>query len=1254
MTEFDVTTYPLQVGKNGLIVAGAGCGKTTALENLVIRLLLEGIKLPDGSRREIALREMLVVTFTEAATAELILRVRDKISAVYRQLRRSLDTETLSLELPEFVATIIKQGGPVTPQRLHRLNRQLRLALLSFDEATIATIHGFCYRMLNEFAFESGVRFDLELIGDDSELLQEVAEDFWRANFYGKNNRFAAIAAAAVKLDPEALRQIFRLTRKYPYFDYKHEVSLSIATERLEDACSRLLDYWVERDIANLLNATCNNFTRKSQLTSDRYAGLHSDNEPGERCAAALGIAAILTLLPENIRKKPKTPWPGEVTFDDNGTTPCFISELAEIADDIVAEMRTFRVAVQMEFIAKANAEKMLENKKQIQGVQSFDDLLRDMHDAVTVSPEFAEKIRRRFPVALIDEFQDTDPVQFAIFQKIFHHAESLMIMVGDPKQSIYAFRGADIYSYLQVANELPENNKSTLSRNYRSSPRLIEAVNQVFDRDNPFVNEHIQFIPAVSGKIPDKLVIIGGNVEQKPFKIWELKNDENKAMNKDVASTMARNATSLKIAEILALARQRDEAELPLARFESSADESWRPVRANDIAVLTDTKKEAMEMCRSLTRLKVPAAVQHAGNVFESEEAVNLYLALSAIASPGNMRLVKTALATPLFQFTLQDILRLEDENEAAPWQELFSRLLQVWHEHGFIQMFFRLLRSERTPLRSELSVPRKDIRCNLLSLPDGERRLTDLLHLGELIHREARRCRLGVTAVLALLRQRIQQPEEHEEYERRLETDEDAVKIMTVHKSKGLQFGLVFCPFMWNRSLENRHKKDETFFYHQPVSSGYQLRFHSGTTSSLEALRQYHREELGELIRLVYVALTRAINYCCMTWPNINNIEKTAPGYLAGNFADNELDKLLNGGKVDVRLGNFYRWLQSPFIEYGCPSMEPVQYRLDDTPPEIVLPKFDRVFPASWHIMSFSALTAHSETDHHSEFELDDEPETLNEIIIPEINDDDVPALSADFPGGTVTGNCIHHIFERLDFRMVKHLGWQQDKSIRETIGNTLEAFGRIDDVPDSPTYPAIRNRRIDQICAMLDKVLNTPLPNEHGKSCFCLADVAPESTVAEMEFFFPVPQHLDYQRLNRVIEEFGQLRGNIDPTNDEDMLRGMMTGKIDLLLKWQQQFYILDWKTNLLGNTGSCYATSEIEHSMASSNYLLQAAIYTLALDKYLSQRLPNYQFSEHFGGVYYLYVRGMNGISPNRGIWHKHPSPETLQLLQNTIG
>ncbi len=1223
--DFDILTHPLRAGTQSLIEASAGTGKTTALENLVLRLLIDGLVQPDGSLRQLKLSEILLVTFTEAATAELIQRVRENISHALELLKNDeLDDNN------DISCRILTNSC----KSRHEITLALRMALLAFDENAISTIHGFCQKMLSNFTFESNSRFNLELISDDQPFLDEVVNDYWRTKFYNIDDDLEKKIIKASGWEPEILHGLLRSIQSAPLTEIIAPEEL-VDKDALRDLYAEFKEYCLNSNLINALNGCAKNFksTFRNKLIDSINCFIAFDDVSELIKVLQCGI------LEKNLLKK--TVWDGfEDSTPPEGKLPEDFDRLLELAEKVEFSIEAYLAGLKFDFIDYVRKSGVLKRKKLAEGVLSFDDLLMDMYEAVHKSEQFGELISRDFPVLMLDEFQDTNPLQFRIFNKIFKNNETLMLMVGDPKQSIYQFRGADIFSYLQVSENLETNKKSTLTRNYRSDEALLAGINTVFDIENPFIEKAIRYSRATAGRKQRKLIIEDGGANGRKLKIMNARD----VSAKDAAWKLFNKAMGDKIVSILSLARQINEKGQPRARFENE-DGTFEPVRARDIAVLTARNEDAQAVCKQLAGLGVQATLQQSGNIFRSNEATELLLLFNAIIQPGDASRIKSALSGSLFNLNASALDELGNDRGAAEmnaWREMFFALLLKWQEKGFMQMFFQLLSSQNT-----------NVKANLLSLPQGERRLTNLLHLAELLHRQSAGRHLSPTALIYWLHQQITISEDKEEHELRLESDDSAVKIMTVHKSKGLQFPLVFCPNLWQKTFmsSNNKDKEKDFFYHQLDKNGkykqcFELGLADGNIKQNRLL--YRKEFLGELIRLAYVALTRAENYCCFAWVDTKSTLSSALGYLAECPTGEELKNLLKTGQNVGERRGWSAWKEDDNIEIIDLSNVDLDEKLKLTE-NIVAPEWKtlpqiRAVPRDWGIMSFSAITAGS----HPEDEImpGDEDEISEKDSFADSTDLFSRTLPlGDFPKGPVAGNCIHSIFEKFNFTDVKFKNWRQSKTIEQMIKGQLFIFGMIEGAKGSTQFTKSETLRYNQVCDMLENVLTYPLAGQDG--AMCLGDLAADSYRAEMQFFFPADKVLDSAKINELLEHLSGRKSSLPLVP----LRGFVNGFIDLIFEARGRYYIIDWKSNDLGGNLNDYDTLSMARSMHESYYYLQAAIYLLALHKYLRKRLPGYDFEKHIGGIFYMYVRGIKNDFPEAGVYGMRPGRKTLELLEN---
>ena len=1188
-----------------LIEASAGTGKTYTIANLYLRLILE---------KALAVQKILVVTFTEAATKELRDRIRRNLNVALQELNRpgSGGDET--------VARIVSTAA--AHKSVLNTANQLQRALVCFDEAAIFTIHGFCKRVLDENAFESGILFELELVTDQRRLVQEITDDFWRRHFagasyfinalaskhglsYGRfttlarqlaNNPTLTIIPAEVSVSPEdMLRRHTELKRAWRASQGEVTAILQSEHSGFSKAGHPFyrgrLDDWLIK-----LESACSDAPAPDDLTS--IAMFATDHLTGR--------------LKKNFKLPPH--------------------RFFDLCQAYCAAEKEFVVGIQQAYAAYLKAE--LSRRKQAANIQFFDDLLANVHSALQTEgdSQLARAIRTKFDAALIDEFQDTDPIQYDIFRSLFAREDKSLFLIGDPKQSIYGFRGADIFAYIRAAGDIPDQRKYTLNENWRSESQFVDAANCFFGQvENPFVlGNTIVYTPvqAAAQSLGNRFPLAVPHDPPGNLVLWFINRENSQATgtapNKDQARRTAAQAVVHEISRLLTKA-ERGEATL-----------GDRPIRPSDCAVLVTRNADAQLLKDQLAEANIPAVTTRAENIFKTGQAREIEQVLAAVAAPSDLIKLRTALATELLGCPAEIILAsVEDEspgNEMERHLDRFAAYNELWQMHGFIRMFRKLLQAY-------------DVAGRLLRHPHGERELTNILHLTELIHTAAFENNLGPNGVLNWIKAQRNTQDENEELELRLERDDAAVQILTVFRSKGLQYPIVFCPFMWQAEAASR---SADIVFHADNN----LYLDIGTEQRLLAHQaRALQERLAELVRLLYVALTRTQNRCYLTFGRIG----TATG----------LDYVLAGGAnptADIygRLKSILKDLDeetlhakvsrssascSDHIRVSEPRLAaPEHYKPSaaDQRPALTCRVFERdgSWANDWMIASFSRLVAEKfgrrAPNPAHQLKADEfTAEPTDQQLAP------VDTFFA-FPGGTLTGSCIHNIFETINFSR------PESSSNRLIIDRLLKKFGLAE---------AGRSRG-DMVQRMLISVLRAPLLKDAPD--FTLEQIPPEQRIPEMEFFYPVKRFTPSSLL-AVLTEFADtptadlpdFRKKIGQL-DFKPVRGFMRGFIDLVFKFEEKYYLLDWKTNHLGNTFADYAVSHLTRNMGAAYYNLQYYIYTVALHKYLASRLADYTYDTHFGGVFYLFIRGIHPDYPGSGIFFDRPPADLVDALVNLFG
>jgi exodeoxyribonuclease V beta subunit len=866
---------PLAVPLHGsrLIEASAGTGKTFTLAMLYLRLILRHGG-ESAFARHLMPPEILVVTFTNAATEELRDRIRRRLveaAAVFRGQAPHDPSDTLLPELREAMA----DSDPA------HCARRLELAAEWMDESAISTIHAWCYRMLREHAFDSANAFEQTLENDDAELLQQAAEDYWRTFVIGlEAERLqqvlehwpqpSALGAAVSRLLP--------LVEYLPTIDDPPAAILSHCLETRQRTITALKTDWRKQGHIAALQTL---FDQSAKDKAFKQTALNKGHRAGVLDALMAWLDAPDQVAPSVFDGSSKS-WRRmsslEVAeiWNDPDKAPVAHPACRALAD-LHATLQALPDPFQDLLTHAAHWLKhRVEHEKRRRSIMTQNDLLIRLDAALQGErrERLAAAIRAQFPVALIDEFQDTDPIQYRIFDAIYdiraNSSATGFFMIGDPKQAIYAFRGADIHTYL-IARAATQGRHYTLPVNYRSSTDLIESVNTLFEHGERTAargaflfrepgGNPVPFHPVNARPQAERTLMIDGQ-PCPPLRAWIVERAPNGKLTKDAYREHTAEATARTIAELLRLGRQ-GRARLPVGQ------DGERPLEPSDLAVLVNCRKEADAIRAELRRLDVASVyLSERGNVFETAIARDLAILLRAIANPFDDRLMRQALATGLLGRPLTDLDRLNsDELYWEAQGECFRDLHGRWRRQGLLPMLYRLIGEFR-------------IAARLLGTTDGERAMTDLLHLGELLQRASEELD-GEQALVRFLEEAIAEDnagETPEARQLRLESDARLVRVVTIHKSKGLEYPLVFLPFIVNC----RRTKDDDLPL-KTHDAAHQLQVHLGGDAAV--VEQADHERLGEDLRKLYVALTRARYANWLGLGPTSDLEHSALGYLLG----------------------------------------------------------------------------------------------------------------------------------------------------------------------------------------------------------------------------------------------------------------------------------------------------------------------------------------------------------------------------------
>lgn len=1196
MEQFDLINAPLY-GKN-LIEAGAGTGKTYTIESLFIRLLIE---------KKLTVDQILVVTFTKAATEELKERIRNKLLKTKEAFIRGYSEDRL-------IESLLKkyENHPLT----HQLTDN---ALINFNEASIFTIHGFCARILSDNSFETGSLFDTELVTDQTELVREMAEDFWRIYFYNALPEF--IKYSFKKLSgPDYFiellsKQVLSCKKIIPFIknpgfenivsDYRNIVqkARSMWPFSKNEISTLLHDPALNGNIYGSVVPDDSGFSRRDHKVLAFISLMDGFLDERSVCFPLFDKFEYFTSekIKKSVRAKQAVP---EHSFFD------ICNEIKEKSEEIEAVFDEYILYLKKEFLRFAENE--LAKRKKIKNIQHYEDLLTRVRDALVGggnNNDLAIRIRRKYKAALIDEFQDTDPVQYEIFSNLFDSGESVLFIIGDPKQAIYGFRGADIFSYIKASKS---GSKHTLTENWRSEPGLIKAVNAIFSSaKKPFVFNEIAFTEGISGFNESGN---GESFKHAPMTLWHLFSDTYTEENKPIKKNDAEKIISESVAsEILRLLERKE------------YDES--DIRASDIAILVRTNDQAEKVKNSLSKRRIPSVIYSIANVFDSREAMELEKFLSAASEPSDMNKIRSALATDLLGFSGEELDLIADN--PVMWDEqlvFFSECNYLWNRHGFISMFRHFMTQKR-------------VRERLVSFLDGERRITNTLHLSEILHKVSVERKTGITGLVRWLSgQRKDSKERLEEHLLRLESDDDSVKIATIHKCKGLEFPVVFCPFNWGGSEAGGGE----IIFHDESGERNMILDLFGNESSLAAAQN---ELLSENLRLLYVAITRAKKRCYLVWGRINKADTSAMAYIfhyagiTGNDKDENIVASLKRCFCDKKdrdlIDDLIRLKERAENAIDVSVLPlPVDRRYDflkENRGRLFCRKFTGQIKDEYKMLSYSSITSNSPSGHDTRdfdagtgifFEDPTGPQLRNIF---------------SFPRGVGAGVFFHELFEKIDF-------------------SPSEAGAREDLVAVKLREYGFEEYWKSSVCDTINRVLDYPLCA--GMTTIRLSDVDNTRRVNEMEFYYPLNM-ITPAVVKKVFKNYGRIvTGGGHPGWTENLVfspsKGFMKGYIDMVFSHNGRFFIVDWKSNHLGNEPGDYGESKINEAMERESYILQYHLYVLALHQYLRMKSIQYSYKDYFGGVFYIFIRGV-GISKNdrTGVYYDLPDISLINRLGKAL-
>ncbi|PPI87770.1 exodeoxyribonuclease V subunit beta [Candidatus Pantoea edessiphila] len=1139
-------TIPLQGSK--LIEASAGTGKTFTISLLYLRLIL-GLKNENAYYKILSIEEILVVTFTEIATIEL----RNRILNDIRQLRLSCIRGRSDNPMHQLLI-----------EQIDDINQAIEILLFAENNicnAAIYTIHGFCRKVLKFFNYELNILFQNKILSDEYTLFKKITLDFWHRRCFLMSLDVARIISNEWNSAEDFISTLYPLfQKKMQFIDFSSCFNENLELKHVKNISDiiSIKNMWImfHKDIFQIINSM--------KINKRIYSNKNLTNWINKITTWSKSETLDYQIPKELTRFRYSV-----IEIHQTGVINTFklFEEIEKFLVKHLSLRDTFIKQAIIEITDSINKEKYL------QGLLSFDDLLYYLDKALKQpnGDYLAENIRNNFPVLLIDEFQDIDPQQYRIFHKIYiNQPNQAIIIIGDPKQAIYSFRGADISTYLNMRYEI--NDIYTLQTNWRSSSEMIESVNCLFSQTNlPFIYPEIPFIPIKSAINNKQLKFIFNKKNYPSLRFWVHPRDRISLI--DYKYDMAKQC-AIEINNWLIASKQQQAF---LRRYDE-----FHILQASDITILVRNRSEANLIRNALNAFYISSVyLSDTDSVYNTVEARELLYLLKAIHYPTKLKLLRTALATSIFSINSKDIDTITSDNsKKINLIDKFSKWKEIWQKYGILTM-----------LRTILS--KDSIAVNILASKNGKRRLTNLMHIGELLQVEYTSL-IGPNDLLNFFsKQILKQDNQIIDQQIRLE-DLNVIRIITIHKSKGLEYPLVWIPFATGFGEYSNMP-----YYKDNILS---------CNSNVNNLIKINKERFSEELRLFYVAVTRAVYHCSIgiatfiknsnKKENSNNLYKSVLGYLLQCNKNINLQTLkncinkLNG--IDINYIDINE-------KQNKNNKSQKQVKINTA---LNILKINRILYDSWLITNYLNI------------------ENKNDMNIFDISSKkDLSLTNNEFPYTLKFNKFIIDLLKSIDFNKLNQKEWlKYQLNINGYSLNLLK-----------PIYKWLK--------IILYKKLDSK-----GLNLIAIKNI---NYVEDMKFFIPIRNTSVISDLSVLLDSKNILfiQENQFSCNE---VKGIIRGYIDLVFMWKNKYYLLYYKIDRLKN----YYCRNI-CSLKNKSFHLQYQLCTLAFHRYLKLRVKNYSYERYFGGVFYLFLRNINENS-NNGIMNVLPNRHLIEKLDQFIG
>lgn len=1200
----DVIKLPL--AQRHLIEASAGTGKTFNITRIAVKVLLV---------KQISITQLLIVTFTKAATQEL----KARIAATLQEFLMMLDES--SEQWDPLLTNIIIENQLVTSKKARLILRQ---AILEMDEAAIFTINSFCGRMITQSSFLTHRPFEQSIIDDSQSIYMAAIHDQFLK--YQNNELYRNSLSVFGVETPEGFFATFQnvLFNNLP-IEYPNESNIDrLITQSFQPMfaslkstrrqCSMILSEYID-EIKTLFE------TNYAKVNMDVDRVLHwldaDEYFDDEGLVKALFHGTRLKGIAKHFAVSNQE--------DYLETLKTFIGSWKQTdkikmkTDEVRHKLPHYRLIVKLITDIKVQAS----DDKQRQGVLDHADTVNLLYQEISSgNAQLIEYIRTQYPIALIDEFQDTDAQQYSIFHQVYppQNLDVMLLMIGDPKQAIYGFRGGDVFTYLSAVKDARFH--WSMDTNYRSTPSVINGYNTLFygldivqDPVSTMTSwvESLSQDPSIPAPVPEK-ALFDYQIQYN----WILSTPLAKANKTPLHDPISQAGT-----QFFHYEKREDDQLQPamldkisaqilmskwvaneIQRLLTTATLGNRAVLPADIAILVNKRAQGDLIKRVFAQCGLNSVIlSNRTSIFTSQQAINLHRFLQGLLYFNQDRHFKSMLATDLMGLAPADLYELEHRPEDIEQYKLAAhQLFQKWQDEGVLVMLTHVLKTRFTLFGQCL---------------DAERIISNYMQLADLLNEQERTNPLPSMTV-NFLYEKLAGGNDADEYYQRLESDNELIKIVTIHGSKGLEYPIVFVPFdsFGQRDPISPQAKYTTFYDHSA-----QEKRHFLARLPLKDAIQIEQER-SEALRLLYVAITRAAHRCYLGYQSIHHPQHTAIHQMFSKVAHTRDQSVIEYMHTLANADD------SLFASHNvCDSLSLSMYSKPSTEPVLAALTYAGPTQSQWRLYSYSSIVNRTkEIDLKANTHNDDKANGQGS----QPNQNNSLPLRFTLTKGANAGQLLHNVLENSDF--IEPL---DDTLITQECLNFLPEH--IDDV--------------EAIQAWLDEVLATPIYHPKSDRTFKLNQLPKSCTLREPQFYFPlgatsIASLGDLLKYHRSVDKLPMLAS--------DALEGMMQGFIDLIFEFNGQYFVCDYKSTYLGDRFEDYTPTELFNDIQSKQYDLQYLIYVWVLHLHLSLILPDYEPSKHLGGVYYLYLRGMSPQAPkNSGIYFRDISMADLKYLSQTF-